>query len=461
MKLTTAAGRSQFRILIYFLPVILGSVMVACEPDSGRLGLDIIPTADTILVYTDTITDFHTMLVRSNPRKTSLSKITATEDQVFLLGSKVDTMTGISKAEIVAQLSITNKGIFGEDPYVDSLQLWLYVDDVEGDTAAEMHIKVHELLERIYYDSVYYSDYDVTGKYDPEPLIDEVIAPKAGEIYDFHITDQDYLNRIIEAARDTIFSYNSLFQEEFFGFYITTEQVAEGGAIARLPLADDIAGLQFRYLHGSVLIDTAKEADFDWYSANFHEWYAQKINIFKHDFSGTALENLIDDPDARPHIGYAQGMAGVNVKITIPDFLDFFGGDTVALNAANLIFYVLPDSVSGIPEEKYPDRLMMTALLPDGSYQNIYDYVINSNSHYFGKLTQSNERSTFLDPLYFYNFHLARHYQSVLSFTEELQDNDLVIFVNDPVSTSKLIKFWTNYSDQEGAMRLELIYTKI
>ena len=50
---------------------LLGLVFIACEPDNNTLGVDLFPTDDNIVVFTDTITEFETMLVRSRPRVTS------------------------------------------------------------------------------------------------------------------------------------------------------------------------------------------------------------------------------------------------------------------------------------------------------------------------------------------------------------------------------------------------------
>jgi hypothetical protein len=451
--------RRRGKFPLMFLSVILmGLILIGCEPDKNTLGIDIFPPQDGIAVYTDTITDFETMLVRSRPRVTSIKQ--GTEGRTFILGSMVDTMTGLSKAEIVTEFSITQFGDFGEDPFIDSLSLWLYVSEVIGDTAQEMHIKVYEFLDSLSMDSVYYSDYDVTGKYNPEPLVDEVFTPRAGELVRFDINNQELLNKIIDATNpiDSIFAYNSYFQRNFNGLYITTETVGDGGAFAKLQLANNFSGLRFRYYHDSISIAARDTVSLSTYYIGFNEVFAQKINIFHHDFTGTALESLIDDPNARSPIAYAQGMAGVNLKISVPDLEEYVGTGQVALNAARLVFYVVPDSVSGISEEDYPLQLMMERQLADVTPAPLYDQVTNTNPFQFGKLTQSNENSAFLEPLYYYSFDVGRHFQSVIS--GDIENNDLFIFVNNPATTTKIVKFWSNYSDQKGSLKLELIYSK-
>jgi hypothetical protein len=453
------AGMTGKFPVVFFLVALMGLLLIGCEPDKNTLGIDLFPPQDGILVHTDTIAEFETTLVQSRPRVTSISR--GTEGQTFLLGSMIDTMTGLSKAEIVTEFSIEQFGDFGVNPFVDSLSLWFYVSEVVGDTLQEMHISVYEFLDSLSVDSVYYSDYDVTGKYNPEPLVEDVFIPREGELVRFDIDNQELLNRIIDATNpvDSIFAYNSRFQRRFNGLYITTETVSEGGAFAKLQLANNLAGMRFRYYHDSISIAARDTTPLSTYYIGFNEVSAQKINIFHHDFTGTALENLIDNPDARSPIAYAQGMTGVNVRISVPDLKEYVGTGQVALNAARLVFYVVPDSVSGISVEDYPPQLMMDTQLSDGTPARLYDQVTNTNPFQYGKLTQSKEKNVFDEPpLYYYSFDVGRHFQSVIS--GEIENNDLFIFVNNPVTTTKIIKFWSNYSDGEGGLKLELIYSK-
>ncbi len=436
-----------------------GVLFHACDPENNNLGVDIFPSEDTIMVYTDTITDLEARLVRSRPRITSISG-NASSSRTFFLGSMVDSMRGHTRAEIVTEFGLSRAGEFGEDPYIDSLRLSLFINEVMGDTAAGMRIRVYEFLDSLSMDSSYYSDYDVTGKYDPEPLVDEVIVPEPGTLYDFEINDPDLLNRIIAATNpeDSVFFYPFRMQRLFRGLYITTEPATEGGALTKLQLSNALSGLKFKYFHDTIVEIAADTIPLSTYSLSFKEAYVQKVNIFQHDFTGTTIASYLDDPDAVPDIAYAQGMAGVNVKVTIPDITDYVGEGDIAINAARLVFYVVPDSIIGIPQEEYPQQLMMETRLDDGTYIPMYDRVIGTSSVFFGMLTQSNENSAFLDPLYFYTFNIARHLQSVVS--GEIGNGDLYIYVNNPATSNKIIKFWSNHSDHVGGLRLELIYTK-
>ncbi|MFC2129674.1 DUF4270 family protein, partial [Bacteroidota bacterium] len=183
-----------------------------------------------------------------------------------------------------------------------------------------------------------------------------------------------------------------------------------------------------------------------------------KVNMFYHDYTGTALDQLIDNPSAKTPILYVQGMAGVNVKLSIPEFDSYLDSGAISINSARLVFEVVSDSISGIDAENYPQNLMLSNLTTDTTRVTIYDYLVNTTSSNFGRLIRSNSVSAFLDPLYLYKFNLGLHLQSILN--GDIENTDLILSINDPASTAKIIKLWSNDSDHKGSLRLELVYTK-
>ncbi len=460
MKHITPVGTKYLAYVLLFIG-FFSTILPSCEPKQDELGVTIFPPSDTIYVYTDTIWNLQPRLVKSPPRATSID-VYSSVDHNFFLGSMVDTITGLSKAEIVTEFGITRQGNFGAEPTIDSLRIYLYFADVVGDTTQDMNVTIYEFLDSLEMDSVYYSDYDITGLYDPVPLAQKTIIPKPNTVYEFVLNDQRLYNRILDHVNpeDSIFNYNSRLQRIFHGLYITSETVSSGGALAKVQLANPYSGLKFKYQHDSITESQADTIPFSTYNIGFSQLYAQKVNIFHHDFSGTSIENLIDDENSLTSIGYVQGLSGVNVKFSLPDLsgiIDFDNPDHVAITTARLQFYVMPDSISGIDKEDYPEYLMLDLDMGDGIYETLYDKVIQTESQFFGSLTQSNEQFAFLDPLFYYTFNLGRHLQSVIA--GELPNNDLLLYVDDPAQNAKVIKFWCNAPEQKRSLRLELIYT--
>lgn len=446
----------KLRLTIYAALLV---ILVSCEPENGRLGIDLFPPSDTILVYTDTIYDIEAKLVKSNPVFTSVNFGTPNSDRLFMLGALNDTITGLSRADIATQISFTTLGNFGADPtIVDSLRLLLYVKDVVGDTSQDMRIMIHELRESISRNQVYYSDYDISGKYDPIPLVDEVISPKENTFYEFDIPDVNFRDRIWQAIRDSAFVSVDSFQKVFYGFYITSEVTEDSRLMAKIGLANPVSRLGFKYVHDSVSVDTVEAEDYDWYSMNFNEYFTQKVNMFHHDFTGTALEQKIDNPTAVNPVLYVQGMAGVNVQLSIPGFDRYLDSTGISINSARLVFEVLPDSISGIDADDYAQSIMLSSIVSDTTREVIYDYLTNPGSWNFGRLIRSNSVSAFLNPLYLYKFNLGLHLQSVI--TGSIENRDLVLYMDDPASSTKIIKLWSNESEHKESLRLELVYTK-
>lgn len=446
----------RFRFTIYAALLV---VIVSCEPENGRLGIDLFPPSDTILVYTDTIYDIEAKLVKSNPVFTSVNFGTPNSDRIFLLGALNDTITGLSRADIATQVTYTTLGNFGADPTkLDSLKMLLYCKDVVGDTSQDMRIMIYELTESLSAYQVYYSDYDITGKYDPVPLVDEVISPAENTFYEFDIPNVDLRDRIWQAIRDSVFESVDSVKKEFYGFYITSEVDDNSNLMAKIGLANPISRFGFTYVHDSVAIDTVEIEDYSWYHMNFNEFYTQKVNMFHHDFSGTALEQKLDNPTAVTPVLYAQGMAGVNVQLSVPGFDKYLDSTGISINSARLVFEVLPDSLSGIDVNDYPQSIMLSSIVSDTTKEVIYDYLTNSGSRNFGSLIRSNSVSAFLNPLYLYKFNLGLHLQSVL--TGAIENRDLVLYMNDPASSTEIIKLWSNESEQKESLRLELVYTK-
>lgn len=455
------AVEGVLRLRFHLTPLLFALLLFACEPVDNRLGINLLPPGDSILAYSDTLYDLDMNMITPSPIVTSISADNASPGRVFLLGSKSDTLTGKSKAEIVSRLTITQSGIFGDNPEVDSVELSIYVTGVEGDTSLELRLSVYEFTGELEYDSVYYSDYSVEGKYDPEPLLERSFTPRAGKMHTFYITDEAYVERIRQAARDTVFQYDSLVKQRFPGLYLTTEQFTESGSYASVQMNSNFSRLGFRYLHDSISTDTATWEDYSRYYINFDERFTQTVNIFRHDKTGSGVEPYLDHPDTQPRIAYLQGMAGVNVRISLPEeILDLAAEGPVAVNRARLLLPVVPDTISGIPSDDFPPYLMLSNILQDGSTQVVFDYLVNPSSSSFGKLSRTFDVSAFVDPVYYYSFNIGMHVQTVLNGDISLADSDLLLFIRNPFLTGKNMKIWSNHSGPELGPKLELVYTR-
>jgi hypothetical protein len=194
---------------------------------------------------------------------------------------------------------------------------------------------------------------------------------------------------------------------------------------------------------------------------NFDKRFTQSLNIFAHDKTGSGVEPYLDHPETTPTIAYIQGMAGVNVKIHLPDALmDLVSAGPVSINRARLFLPVVPDSISGIAVDEYPPQLMLANIREDQTTQVVYDYLINPENPSFGKLSRVFDVSAFVDPVYYYSFDIGMYIQSVINGDIPENDRDLLLFIKNPFETARTMKLWSNHSGPEKGPKLEVIYSR-
>jgi Domain of unknown function (DUF4270) len=441
---------------------LLGLV-TSCQMGDYELGTDILPPGDNVLVYQDTIFEIDAYPVTGKPLATSENFVLTRR---MLLGSVEDSIFGKSTASVVTQFNTTSAYIPAPNTEIDSLFLALYVYDFVGDEDQDMTLSVYEFNERLYIDSVYYSDYEIAGKYNPLPLVQKTITPEAGTTYELLIEDQDFIDKFLAIETDTsIFSYDSVFKDYFNGFYITAEPVSSEGTMARIQLNNVLSRLTMKYANDSTEVDSTVERDFNYAHFSINEYSTQKINLFEHDYTGTRLEELIDNEGAGGPYSYVQGMSGVNTRFSFANLTEWMDQNPIIINNASLVFDVVPEEESGILYEDLPDRLMIGSILEDESYEHIYDYNIllyndpNRIATEFGGYMKGESAGLFSDTTYTYRFKMGLHFQAMLDGTKT--DNDFILQLDDGLISPKKSKLWSNLPANERPIRLEIVYLKL
>ena len=382
---------------------------------------------------------------------------------MLLLGTLDDTIVGSSRASVITQFDVAGAYVEGPNTVIDTLMLSIYIKDFLGDTEQELTLSIHEFNERIYYDSVYYSDYEPEGKYNPLPLAEKSIVPEDGTTYEILIEDQDFLDKFLAIQSDTNYYYSdSVFKDYFNGFYISAESSSPEGAIARIMLSSPLSSLIMKYANDSTEVDSTAGRDYVWANYSINEFYSQKFNIFEHDYSGTALGDIIDDEAAASPYSYVQGMGGVNTRFAFANLTEWMDQNPVIINSARLVFNVVPEEESGILTDDLPDRLMMGTILGDNSYEQIYDYNIlsyNSLGPNFGGYLKGQSLGLFNDTTYIYSFNMGLHFQALLDGTKS--ENDFILQLSDGLTNPKITKLWSNLPANERRIRLEVVYLKL
>jgi len=444
---------------VYAAVLFLAGFVTACEISDKELGEDLLPPGDHVFLFHDTIFDIHTYPVQSSPVFTSES---GDPDALFLLGNWKDTIVGSAVSSVVMQFNNNATFVSGPNMEIDSLMLFVYVEDYMGNMEEEITISVYEFTERIYRDSAYYSDYDMTDRYNPVPLAEKSFMPGDQDTLDFLITNQEFIDKFL-ALEDTLYtSKDSIFKDYFNGFYLTATSNSPEGVMARIQPSNDYTLLSLKYANDSTDIDSTAEKDFIWKQFSIEEYYAQKINIFEHDFTGTALAGIIGKDSAQTSYCYVQGMSGVNTRFSFSELETWMEKNPVSINSASLVFDVVPEQESGISYEDLPNRLMIATILEDESSQPIYDYWVllnNSSSNSFGGYKTTVSSGMFSDTTYTYRFRMPLHFQSMIDGTKT--DNNFILKLGDGRVNPQISKLWGNLPANKHRIRLEIVYLKL
>lgn len=445
----------------------LFGLLTSCDITNQELGTDILPAGQNINMRLDTIFEIDAYTVSGEPVVSSESLYSPSATRLMMLGSTEDTIMGRSEAKVVTQFNTTGAYKVANNLEIDSLYLSIYIYDFKGDTEQDMTLSLYEFTERIYMDTThsYYSDYDMEGKYDPVPLVQQTITPVDGTTYKLLIEDQEFIDKFLAVQNDTSIFYNdSVFKDYFNGFYITAEPLSSKGTIARLQLSDTKSRLTMRYANDSTDVDSTVERDFAYAYFGINQYSSQKINIFEHDYTGTRLAALIDDENASSPYCYVQGMAGVNTRFSFANLQEWMDQTPMIINSATLIFDVVPQEESGILYENLPDRLMTRTILEDNSYEVLYDLLVlysndpTQQGARFGGYKKAESQGLFSDTTYTYRFNIGLHFQYMVD--GEKTDNDFILELDNGNVNPLYSKLWSNLPTNERRIRLELVYLK-
>ena len=449
--------------LIAAIALMLGLVS-SCQIDDKGLGADILPPGDSVALYHDTIFEIDAYPITSKPSPTSELSFSAV--RLMLLGVMEDTIVGRSKASVVTQFNSTPAFVPAPNTVIDSLFLGLYIFDILGNTDQEINLSVHEFTERITMDSIYFSNYDPEGKYNPVPLAQLSFVRENECTVELLIEDQDFTYKFLAISTDTSYFVNdSIFKDDFNGFYISVEAVAPEGTMTRIQLASAYSRLTMKYANDSTDVDSTAGPDFRYAHFTINEFSSQKINLFEHDFSGTTLGGIIDNEDAVSPYCYVQGMGGVNTRFSFARLSDWMLENPLVINSAILVFDVVPEEESGILYDKLPNRLMIATILEDERFEPIYDYHVlwyndpNKEAARFGGYKKAESLGMFYDTTYTYRFNMGLHFQNMIDGAKS--DNDFILQLDDGLENPSISKLWGNLPANVRRIRLELVYLKL
>jgi hypothetical protein len=411
---------------------LLFALLVACDNTPDYIGRELLPSGDNITVAFDSVE-----LVYGYSRP--LDSIRAGYKENHLLGSIIDPFFGSSKAEILTTISSSNtsKG-FGTHAVADSVILFISWSERSGDGRLPLQLHLYEFNELLRYDSTYYTNMDMNGRY-REPELGSVAMPLNDTMAKIFISDQAFIDKFLNAADTTLRNSNHV-QEMMYGLYLTTNDALDEGGILHINFNDAGNGLYFYYSN-----DTATSLS-QYYSLDNST--NGRVNIFRHDPTGYPLEAYLKNGSDNDSLLFVQSMAGVSTLIRFPELEHWMDSMPIAVNEARLVL-TMADTLYTRQQSKYfPGSLDLYMLNANGSITRVYDNLLDATS--FGGEYEASNRT--------YSFTIKVHFQSILA--GDLDNLQLLLTAGSPAeSVSRAAIYGWNPRDYKKSIRLEIIYT--
>jgi hypothetical protein len=362
---TALTGFLFFRCPVFI--ILFSLFFTGCKKDNN-IGLDVQPESDRLdVIYQDTVT----LRVFTMPE----DSVSTDERTYNLLGSYADPVFGLSRAEIMTQVRISSNNVtFGTNAAADSVVLYLDYQDYYGepsDTLDPQQIFVYELTKDIYKDSSYYSNLDPAAFFTAGTETAVTYTPRPGDsVLAIKLSD-DYAQRIIAAGGTDVLLDNDHFLNVFKGLYLATNQLSAGGSIVSFNLLSASTKMVLYYHNDS-------DPDIT-YNLLINSNCA-RINLFKHDYTGTAISNLLLG-GLQDTLAYIQGGCGLRAKIVFPYISSFSSSSSCAIIKAELVVNLASSDLITYPP---PEGLSVRAISADGSLEVIPDDPLYMGVAYYG-----------------------------------------------------------------------------
>jgi len=427
--------------------LLIVSFITACNKKADQVGLGLQPASAELSVVFDNNSGLISYSVREDSVRTDANAI-----KTGMLGSMVDPVFGKTTAEIYSQFRLSENGhSFGTEAILDSMVLSLTYSSFYGDTLTPQTVKVYEISEDMDPDTTYYSNNSIAD-YGTEIAALTFTPGPADTLYIDSIPlkpqlriplSSEFGQKILDAD-DAVYDDNEAWLDFMKGLHIATDPVGADGGMLLFDMFDSQTVLTIYYRSG----DPQDTLSFTFLSNN----NCARFTAFDHNEYMEASQPLRaqiidDDTTGGEELFFLQGMGGVKAQLRLPDIMEFFAEDTVAINEAKLVFNVYDDG-SGLVG---PPQLGLAMIDEDGDYVPIAD-ASEVLSYYGGYLNENEDK---------YFFRISRHVQQVL--TGDVPNYPLALLVQGGSFRANRVMLFgpSGTLNYDSRMVLEVIYTKV
>ena len=425
--------KKQIHNLLTLL-TIAAFFIVSCEEDPSAIGEGILPGIDfDSIVATDTMSvGMYTLF---NDSATSLTP------PISYLGSMLDPYFGATSSDFVTQLWLSTAWPGFGLASVDSVRLYLQINNIIGEMPEVSIVNIYELGEKLSDDSTYFVNRDVPIRdLDGDDILTTFGFPEleagADTILkiDIPVSFGNYLMR--DTSSLFLGTDTTDFRDYFYGLYF--ENLQDGNRMYELDLYSNSTAIVVYYT------DALGESRFFEFLINER---CLNYNRYLHDYEqaepGKGIQ-YINEP-VKDTLAYVQPMEGVFTQMTIPglEALRSLAGN-IAVNKARLYLpvYINTDDYT---EDMVPDNILVR-YDSAGVKRLLPDYYIGSDG-------------AFLDGSYskisnLYELNISNFVQDYIE--GEIVDPVVELFLPSLGTRNLILK--ANRGDDE-AVRFELTYT--
>ena len=422
----------------------------SCVKEDNGFGIEINPDSNTLgAIYSDTFSIRTFSVISDSIRTDELNGPSP-------LGNYIDPVFGEVNASIVTQIRLEQSYNFipdnGDinDIVIDSVVLYLAIDGYYGEIE-EQEFNVEILDKDIFKDSTYHNTTNVITKaedisnglnIESNPLFPGYFSGSLVDkaILGIPLDIEKFARPIVNESGNSTLDGNdgaNEFLTFFKGVKISSASGINGG-LYYINLLNSFSRIRLFYRDTSGIFSEHDTLDFD-FNINSNCAYFHKV---AHDYTGTEIENVVNQPALGQNQFFIQTLGGINGRITIPSF-DSLIAKPIIINKAEII---LPFEDYLYDDYPSPSSLFISRKNIEGGYEFLPDLFEGSLGGNFNVVNKN------------YTFNITRHLNEVIS--EKAINDTIKIFPNGNGITANRVVLNGMNSTKKDKAKVVISYTK-
>jgi hypothetical protein len=432
----------------FFLTIAISATILfsaSCKKDKNDIGLNLVEDDQLNAAFTDSIT-LITRTIAYDSVKTSIPSS-------LICGNFTDSYFGSTTASFFTEVFPNVYNItFGTNPVIDSCVLSLVYKGFYG-TPAPINFKVHQLTERIYKDTIYYSNQ--TKTFNSTPIADFTTEPNTEDSVNvggtnrapqlrLKITNTAFLSSLLNSAN---YTNQETFLTFMNGLYITANGTPLSSSRCAYYFNSSDAYTRLTLYYKNDENGTTQQSFVYNMGGN-----TARFNQFLHNYNAApqiTTQTAFDDTVSTQNFDfiYLQGLGGLKAKINMPNLKSYFANKNVFINKAELVIKADQSTINSF--FSVPASIAVVGIDSEGVETIIPDQLLGS-SYYGGQYDASKKQ---------YVFNIARYIQQVL--TGDITDRGLYIVPIGGAVFGNRVVLGGGSNPTALKMRLKITYTKI